>query len=155
MLILGVKTSGCQEVMSGPPARAALTRPREAAILFVFSAFLLAIQAEFQPMPTYEYGCQKCGRQHEIVQKISDKALTRCPTCKGKLTRLLSASALQFKGSGWYVTDYAKKGSGAGKKDDEKPSGKRDGEKPPGKKEDEKPSGRKENGSKPAPASGD
>ena len=84
-------------------------------------------------MPIYEYACQKCGRQHEIVQKISEKALTRCPSCKGKLTRLLSASALQFKGSGWYVTDYARPdrkraekadrdGSGGSKKSESSPA---------------------------------
>ena len=96
-------------------------------------------------MPTYEYGCQKCGRQHEVVQKMADKPLTRCPSCKGKLTRLLSASALQFKGSGWYVTDYPKKGSGDEKKDTG--GQKKDGEKAPDK---------KESGSKPsAPATED
>jgi putative FmdB family regulatory protein len=92
-------------------------------------------------MPIYEYGCQKCGRQHEIVQKVLDKPLTRCPSCKGKLTRLLSASALQFKGSGWYVTDYPKKGSGARRRMARK-------------KDEAKPAGRKEDGSKPA-ASGE
>lgn len=74
-------------------------------------------------MPIYEYGCQKCGRQMEVVQKISDKPLARCPSCRGKLTRLLSASALQFKGTGWYVTDYAKKGRDGDKKDGEKKDG--------------------------------
>ena len=92
-------------------------------------------------MPIYEYACEKCGRQHEVVRKVSDKPLTRCPSCKGKLTRLLSPSAFQFKGTGWYVTDYPKKGSGPEKKEsgpDKKDSGpdKKDGEKSTGKKED-------------------
>ena len=92
-------------------------------------------------MPIYEYACEKCGRHHEIVRKVSDRPLTRCPSCKGKLTRLLSPSAFQFKGTGWYVTDYAKKGSGPEKKDsgpEKKESGpeKKDGEKSTGKKED-------------------
>jgi len=91
-------------------------------------------------MPIYEYACEKCGRQHEVVRKVSDKPLTRCPSCKGKLRRLLSPSAFQFKGTGWYVTDYPKKGSGPEKKDsgpEKKDSGseKMDGEKSAGKKE--------------------
>lgn len=110
-------------------------------------------------MPIYEYGCQKCGRKHEVVQKMADKPLTRCPSCKGKLTRLLSASALQFKGSGWYVTDYPKKGSGDEKKgsgDEKKDTG--DEKKDAGgqKKDGEKAPDKKESGSKPsAPATED
>ena len=64
-------------------------------------------------MPLYEYECAKCGR-FEKIEKFSDKPLKSCPTCKGrKIERLLSAPAIQFKGSGWYVTDYARKGDGA------------------------------------------
>ena len=86
-------------------------------------------------MPIYEYACQKCGRQHEVVQKISDKPLTRCPSCKGKLSRLISASAFQLKGTGWYVTDYAKKGpADQGKDGEKKEPEKKDGEKAPDKK---------------------
>lgn len=63
----------------------------------------------------YEYLCEKCGR-FEKIQKFSDKPLRVCPTCKGrKVQRLLSAPAIQFKGSGWYITDYARKGDGKGK----------------------------------------
>ena len=57
-------------------------------------------------MPTYEYRCKKCG-DFEIVQKISEDALTECPTCSGKVQRLLSAAPFHLKGSGWYKTDYA------------------------------------------------
>ena len=64
-------------------------------------------------MPLYEYQCKKCKHRFEKIQKFSDKMLTKCPECGGSLEQLLSAPAVQFKGSGWYVTDYAKKGSSA------------------------------------------
>ena len=63
-------------------------------------------------MPIYEYLCKKCGRQFERIQKFSDKPLKTCEQCGGALERLLSSPAIQFKGSGWYVTDYARKSSG-------------------------------------------
>lgn len=59
-------------------------------------------------MPIYEYECQKCG-SFEVTQKITDKALGRCPTCKGKVKKLISNTSFQLKGTGWYVTDYARK----------------------------------------------
>ena len=62
-------------------------------------------------MPLYEYECKKCGERLEKIRKFSDPPLTTCPKCKGKLERLVSSSAIQFKGTGWYVTDYARKGS--------------------------------------------
>ena len=65
-------------------------------------------------MPIYEYQCKKCNAHTEVLQKFSDKPLTKCRKCGGRLEKLLSASAIQFKGSGWYVTDYAGKKSGAG-----------------------------------------
>lgn len=64
-------------------------------------------------MPIYEYYCSKCG-EFESFQRITDKALTRCPTCRGKVTKLISQSSFHLKGSGWYVTDYARKGSADG-----------------------------------------
>ena len=60
-------------------------------------------------MPIYEYKCQKCG-PFETTQKITDKPLGRCPTCKGKVKKLISNTSFQLKGTGWYVTDYARKG---------------------------------------------
>jgi putative FmdB family regulatory protein len=60
-------------------------------------------------MPIYEYQCQKCGT-FETSQKITDKALTKCPTCKGKVRKLISNTSFQLKGTGWYITDYARKG---------------------------------------------
>lgn len=64
-------------------------------------------------MPLYEYQCKKCGRRIEKIQKFSDSPLTTCEECGGKLERLLSSSSIQFKGSGWYVTDYARASSSA------------------------------------------
>ena len=62
-------------------------------------------------MPIYEYACAKCGRTIETIQKFSDKPLKKHEGCGGKLTKLISASGFQFKGTGWYVTDYARKGN--------------------------------------------
>ncbi|MBA4391526.1 MAG: hypothetical protein C0399_11410 [Syntrophus sp. (in: bacteria)] len=59
-------------------------------------------------MPIYEYQCGKCGKVFEIFQKISDKPLTECNECKGKLSKLISNCAFHLKGNGWYVTDYKK-----------------------------------------------
>ena len=64
-------------------------------------------------MPIYEYSCQKCGAHLEVMQKISDKPLTRHEKCGGKLSKEWSRTGFQFKGSGWYVTDYAGKKSDA------------------------------------------
>ena len=64
-------------------------------------------------MPLYEYQCARCGR-FEIIRKFSDPPLLACPTCGGEVQKMLSAPAIQFKGTGWYVTDYARK-SGSGK----------------------------------------
>jgi putative FmdB family regulatory protein len=61
-------------------------------------------------MPLYEYECQKCGVRFEEIQKFSDPLLTEHDDCGGVLKKLLSAPAIQFKGTGWYVTDYAKSG---------------------------------------------
>ena len=62
-------------------------------------------------MPLYEYQCKKCHSLTERIQKFSDPPLTTCPHCGGELEQLISAPAVQFKGSGWYVTDYAGKSS--------------------------------------------
>ena len=60
-------------------------------------------------MPIYEYQCEKCGT-FEISQRITEKALGKCPTCKGKVKKLISNTSFQLKGTGWYITDYARKG---------------------------------------------
>jgi putative FmdB family regulatory protein len=62
-------------------------------------------------MPLYEYQCEACGQRFEVIQKFSDPPADVCTKCgKGPVTRLFSSPAIQFKGSGWYVTDYAQKG---------------------------------------------
>ena len=60
-------------------------------------------------MPLYEYQCDACGRQFEVISKFSDPPLETCPTCGGAVHKLVSSPAFQFKGTGWYITDYAKK----------------------------------------------
>jgi putative FmdB family regulatory protein len=61
-------------------------------------------------VPLFEYECTKCGNRFEKIQKFSDPKTRTCPKCKGKAQRLASAPAIQFKGTGWYITDYARKG---------------------------------------------
>lgn len=65
----------------------------------------------------YEYQCQQCGKRFETIQKFSDAPLETHEGCGGSLVRLISAPALQFKGSGWYITDYARAGGSAARKD--------------------------------------
>jgi putative FmdB family regulatory protein len=62
-------------------------------------------------MPLYEYQCDACSHRFERIQKFSDPPADTCPTCGGTVKKLLSSPAIQFKGSGWYITDYAKKSS--------------------------------------------
>lgn len=105
-------------------------------------------------MPIYEFECRKCKDRLEVFQKMSDKPPVKCRKCGGRLEKLISASAIQFKGSGWYVTDYAGNGRKAAekaerdtatssdKKDDKKPdkSDKKSKETSPSKKTSEKAS---------------
>ena len=65
-------------------------------------------------MPLYEYQCPACGN-FEVIQKFADAPLSTCPTCGQNVSKLLSAPAFHLKGSGWYLTDYARKGNGSGK----------------------------------------
>lgn len=66
-------------------------------------------------MPLYEYKCQSCGKKSEVLQRLDEAPLTACPLCGGEVKKLISSPAVQFKGSGWYVTDYGgKKGAGGG-----------------------------------------
>ncbi|MCX8034347.1 MAG: zinc ribbon domain-containing protein [Thermodesulfovibrio sp.] len=62
-------------------------------------------------MPIYEYECTNCNKIHEVIQKFSDESLKNCPICGGELRKLISQSSFILKGSGWYVTDYARKNS--------------------------------------------
>lgn len=84
-------------------------------------------------MPLYEYKCDKCGAVLEVIQKVADPPLTKCAKCGGQLKKLISSPAIQFKGSGWYVTDYGhkhgpspseapKKNNGQPKKTENKPT---------------------------------
>jgi putative FmdB family regulatory protein len=87
-------------------------------------------------LPLYEYQCLKCGKRIEKIQKFSDRPLAKCEYCGGKLQRLLSSPAIQFKGSGWYVTDYARKpaspesGKGAGSSDGDQKKSSESAQKP-------------------------
>jgi putative FmdB family regulatory protein len=74
-------------------------------------------------VPLYEYKCVKCGRLTEKIENVSGPHLKKCPHCGGKVEKVVSAPAIQFKGSGWYVTDYASKKPSADAAKDEKPSG--------------------------------
>jgi putative FmdB family regulatory protein len=77
-------------------------------------------------MPLYEYQCAKCGHRFEKIQKFSDKMVKKCPECGGQVEQMISAPAVQFKGSGWYVTDYAKKSSSPGASGDSASKDKKD-----------------------------
>jgi putative FmdB family regulatory protein len=106
-------------------------------------------------LPLYEYQCKKCKHRFEKIQLFSDKPIKKCPECGGPVEKLLSAPAIQFKGAGWYVNDYAKKsggsqsssesGDGAGKASSNENSGARS-EKESGSKTDA--SGSKDSGTK-------
>ena len=71
-------------------------------------------------MPLYEYKCERCGEVFEVIQKFVDTPLEQHANCGGHVERLLSAPALQFKGTGWYVTDYARSSNGKGSSKSEK-----------------------------------
>ncbi len=70
-----------------------------------------------EEMPIYEYRCSSCQRIIEVMQKFSDKPLTKCPACSGRLTRIISNCSFQLKGTGWYVTDYKKGDTGGGRRE--------------------------------------
>ena len=90
-------------------------------------------------MPLYEYQCKKCHHRFERIQKFSDPHVKKCPDCGGPVEQVVSAPAVQFKGSGWYVTDYAKKASSGGSSSNGESGGKKE-EKKEDKKEDKKES---------------
>ena len=85
-------------------------------------------------MPLYEYQCESCSTRFERIQKFSDPPIETCPSCGGPVRKLLSSPAIQFKGSGWYITDYAKKSGG----DSSPKPGATDGSKPAESKPDSK-----------------
>ncbi|SFM60058.1 FmdB family zinc ribbon protein [Thermodesulforhabdus norvegica] len=71
-------------------------------------------------MPIYEYECTRCGKVIEVMQKFSDPPLTECEACHGSLRKLISMSTFHLKGTGWYVTDYARKGTSSPSSSDKK-----------------------------------
>jgi len=79
-------------------------------------------------MALYEYQCLECGARSEVLQKMADAPLTTCTVCGGRLKKLASSPSVQFKGSGWYVTDYARKGGGGSKEAGGKEGGEKSGE---------------------------
>ncbi len=89
-------------------------------------------------MPVYEYECIKCGRVEEAIQRFSDKPLSKCKHCSGKLHKLISQSAFHLKGSGWYVTDYANKSKTSSSKPPKADSAATDSGKSPAKSETSK-----------------
>jgi putative FmdB family regulatory protein len=97
-------------------------------------------------MPLYEYQCTECGVRFEKIQKFSDPLVDTCPTCGGKVEKLLSAPAFTFKGTGFYITDYSRKGEAAAGEKAERAgkSGKSDESK--GSKESKESGGSKESG---------
>jgi len=87
-------------------------------------------------MPIYEYRCTQCHSTVEVLQKAKDKPPQKCPKCGGPLVKIISSSAIQFKGNGWYITDYAKKNSPSSdgkpaEKPDAKPDAAKDKKDPP------------------------
>ena len=72
-------------------------------------------------MPIYEYQCTQCSERHEVIQKFSDAPLSHCPSCGGDMKKLPSSPAIQFKGSGFYKTDYASTPASTSTKSDAKP----------------------------------
>jgi len=91
-------------------------------------------------MPIYEYECLSCGKRTEVLQRMGEGPIAACPACGGEVKKLISSPAFQFKGTGWYVTDYAgKKGGGGGEsKSGDKSEGKSEG------RSDDKPEGKAE-----------
>jgi len=90
-------------------------------------------------MPLYEYQCKKCKHRFEKIQKFSDKMLKKCPECGGPIEQMISAPAVQFKGSGWYVTDYPKKGAAAHTSSSESDGGSKETKETKDSKKDDKP----------------
>ena len=77
-------------------------------------------------MPLYEYVCDDNGHRFEVIQKFSDPPIEVCPKCGSRVHKAISSPAFQFKGTGWYVTDYARKDSGGGKSSDSSDSSSKD-----------------------------
>jgi putative FmdB family regulatory protein len=98
--VLQIDATRAMTLESNEPKRPAQQFPRAA-----------CVSKQWSFMPIYEYQCKKCKHRFERIQKFSDPHVKKCPDCGGPVEQVLSAPAVQFKGSGWYVTDYAKKSS--------------------------------------------
>jgi putative FmdB family regulatory protein len=101
-------------------------------------------------MPLYEYLCKKCGHVFEKIVKFSDKPIKKCPECGGSVEQTISAPAVQFKGSGWYVTDYAKKSQSSSSSSDGGKDSKESKDSKDSKKDEKKSDSSKESTSKKA-----
>ena len=97
-------------------------------------------------MPIYEYECDECNNRIEVMQKVSDPPLTECRACRGPLRKIVSPAGLLFKGSGWYVTDYARKNGAP-------PTGEKGADK--GEKKEKAPAAKKPDSPKPTKSSTD
>ena len=105
-------------------------------------------------MPLYEYQCKKCGHRFERIQLFSAAMVKKCPECGGKVEQMISAPAVQFKGTGWYVTDYPKKSS-TGSASSSDSSAKSESGKDSGSKQDSGPKKDAKPKSEPAPKTSD
>jgi putative FmdB family regulatory protein len=110
---------------------------------------LFGNKVEGAAVPLYEYKCLKCGRHTDKIESVAGPHLKKCPHCGGRVESVITAPAIQFKGSGWYVTDYAGKSTDGGSKES-KPAG--DGKEGAGKEAGAKDGGAKESSSKDSPA---
>lgn len=100
-------------------------------------------------MPLYEYACLKCGRHTDKIEPVAGPHLKKCPHCGGKVESVITAPAIKFKGSGWYINDYAaKSNSGEGKKSEGAAGNSSDSKETPSKDSGSKDSGSKESSSK-------
>jgi putative FmdB family regulatory protein len=93
-----------------------MARPEYAQVRGVRHGKILILRRE-TGVPLYEYECEKCGKHFEKIEKLQGPHLKKCPSCAGRVERLMSAPAIQFKGSGWYVTDYPRASRGGEKTD--------------------------------------
>ena len=99
-------------------------------------------------MPLYEYKCDKCGHKFEKIENLSASEVKKCPKCGGRAERQLAPPAIQFKGTGWYVTDYGGKGSGASSSEGSGDGAGKSGEKSDKAAAESKPAAKKDGGTK-------
>src|SRR5580692_8022680 len=103
-------------MLAGPLMHLSLARAAETICVACYT-FLFGDRAEGAAVPLYEYKCLKCGRHTEKIEPVAGPHLKKCPHCGGKVESVITAPAIKFKGSGWYVTDYAGKSQDGGSKE--------------------------------------